>query len=77
MGIITLLISISITIALLFLAIFIWSLRSGQFDDTTTPAMRMIFDERKSQADQRGSMHSLKPQKAVSKPDPDKNQSSI
>jgi cbb3-type cytochrome oxidase maturation protein len=45
MGIIVLLISISITIALLFLGIFLWSLKNGQFDDTTTPAMRMIFDD--------------------------------
>jgi cbb3-type cytochrome oxidase maturation protein len=45
MGIIVLLISISITIALLFLGIFLWSLKDGQFDDTTTPAMRMIFDD--------------------------------
>lgn len=45
MAIIALLISISITIAVLFLGVFLWSLRSGQFDDTTTPAMRMIFDD--------------------------------
>lgn len=51
MGIITLLISISITIAVTFLAIFFWNLRSGQFDDTTTPAMRMLFDDRKRQTD--------------------------
>ncbi len=49
MGIITLLIAISITIAIVFLAVFVWSLRSGQFDDTTTPAMRILFDDRKKQ----------------------------
>jgi len=54
MGIIVLLISISITIALLFLGIFLWSLKSGQFDDTTTPAMRMIFDDLKAR-DKKGS----------------------
>ena len=53
MGIIPLLISISITIALVFLGIFLWSLRSGQFDDTTTPAMRMIFEDRKPDLDQK------------------------
>lgn len=52
MGIITLLISISISIALVFLGIFIWSLRSGQFDDTTTPAMRMIFEDPKPRQDE-------------------------
>ena len=49
MGIITLLITISITIAMVFLGVFVWSLRTGQFDDTTTPAMRMLFDDRKKQ----------------------------
>ena len=70
MGIIVLLISISITIALLFLGIFLWSLKSGQFDDTTTPAMRMIFDDLKARA--------KKADKKVSAPNPtsDKNQAS-
>jgi cbb3-type cytochrome oxidase maturation protein len=66
MGIITLLISISISIALVFLGIFIWSLRSGQFDDTTTPAMRMIFEDRKPR---RGENEEKKTPAA-----PDKNQ---
>jgi cbb3-type cytochrome oxidase maturation protein len=69
MAIITLLISISITIALVFLGVFVWSLKSGQFDDTTTPAMRMIFDDLKSR----------KKTPAVDQPEPaataDKNQS--
>jgi cbb3-type cytochrome oxidase maturation protein len=45
MGIIILLISISLCIALLFLAVFYWSIRSGQFDDTYTPSIRMLFDD--------------------------------
>jgi cbb3-type cytochrome oxidase maturation protein len=28
-----------------FLAAFFWAQRSGQFDDTETPALRMLFDE--------------------------------
>lgn len=28
-----------------FLAAFAWAVRSGQFDDTTTPAVRMVFDD--------------------------------
>ena len=27
------------------LAAFIWAVRSGQFDDTHTPAMRILMDE--------------------------------
>jgi len=45
MWIIALLISISLTIALLFLSLFIWSMRSGQYDDTFSPSARMLFDD--------------------------------
>jgi cbb3-type cytochrome oxidase maturation protein len=27
-----------------FLAAFVWAVRSGQFDDTCTPAVRVLFD---------------------------------
>lgn len=47
MNIIILLIGISLTIALLFLAGFIWSMRSGQYDDTYGPSVRMLFDDKK------------------------------
>ena len=45
MGIIALLIIISLSIALMFLGIFLWSMKSGQYDDTYTPSVRMLFDE--------------------------------
>ena len=44
MEIIFLLLTISICLALVFLISFIWASRSGQFDDTHGPAMRMLFD---------------------------------
>ncbi|MBX2899406.1 MAG: cbb3-type cytochrome oxidase assembly protein CcoS [Cyclobacteriaceae bacterium] len=47
MLIIVLLISISLTIAIIFLAAFVWSMRSGQFDDTYGPSVRMLFDDKK------------------------------
>jgi cbb3-type cytochrome oxidase maturation protein len=46
MGIIILLIAISLSIALLFLLIFYWSIKSGQYDDTYTPSVRMLFDNK-------------------------------
>ena len=46
MLIIILLISISLTIALVFLALFIWSMRSGQYDDTFSPSARILFDDK-------------------------------
>lgn len=44
MNIIILLILISLTIAIVFLGIFYWSMKSGQYDDTYTPSVRMLFD---------------------------------
>jgi cbb3-type cytochrome oxidase maturation protein len=46
MTIIILLISISLAIALCFLGAFIWSLRSGQYDDVYGPSVRLLFDDR-------------------------------
>ena len=40
------LIGISILVAGGFLAAFLWSVRSGQFDDDYTPSVRMLFDEK-------------------------------
>ena len=47
MGIIVLLIGISLTIAVLFLLVFYWSMKSGQYDDTYTPSIRMLYEEKK------------------------------
>jgi cbb3-type cytochrome oxidase maturation protein len=47
MGIIVVLILISLSIAVLFLAIFFWNMNSGQYDDTYTPSVRMLFDSKK------------------------------
>lgn len=46
MLIIALLISISLTIALGFLGVFVWNITSGQYDDTYTPSIRMLFDNK-------------------------------
>jgi cbb3-type cytochrome oxidase maturation protein len=51
MSIIYLLIGCSITIALIFLVGFLWSIRSGQYDDTYTPAVRMLFEADASKPD--------------------------
>lgn len=51
MSIIYLLIGCSITIALIFLVGFLWSIRSGQYDDTYTPSVRMLFEADAKPAD--------------------------
>ena len=45
MSVIVILILASLTMALVFLGGFIWAVRSGQFDDTLTPSMRVLTDE--------------------------------
>ncbi len=45
MNIFYLLIGVSLLVALIFLGAFIWSVRSGQYDDSETPSMRMLFDD--------------------------------
>jgi len=42
-----LLMGASLTAALIFLAAYIWSVRSGQFDDKYTPSVRILFDDEK------------------------------
>lgn len=45
MSVIYILISISLALALLFFFMFIKSVKSGQFDDTYTPSVRILFDD--------------------------------
>jgi cbb3-type cytochrome oxidase maturation protein len=40
-----LLIPASVLLALVALALFIWAIHSGQFDDLETPAIRILFDD--------------------------------
>lgn len=48
MEVIFLLIALSIIAALGFLAAFLWAVKSGQYDDDKTPAMRILFDDKQS-----------------------------
>jgi len=45
MNIFYLLIGVSLLAALIFLAAFIWAVRNGQFDDSKTPSIRILFDD--------------------------------
>ena len=45
MSAIFILVPLSIVFATGFLVAFIWAVRSGQFDDTSTPSMRLLADE--------------------------------
>lgn len=45
MSVIVVLLFASISVASLFLIAFIWSVRNGQYDDETAPAIRILFDD--------------------------------
>lgn len=63
MSVLIILILVSLTVAVGFLLAFIWSVRSGQYEDNYTPSVRMLFDEKKSE------------EKEKEKSKPNKNQS--
>ncbi|SHL90261.1 cytochrome oxidase maturation protein, cbb3-type [Chitinophaga jiangningensis] len=46
MGVIILLLGASLTVALGFLAAFIWSVKHGQFEDDFSPAHRILFEDK-------------------------------
>lgn len=48
MSVIIILIVISVVVAIFFVGIFIWAVKTGQFDDTYSPSVRMLFDDKKS-----------------------------
>jgi cbb3-type cytochrome oxidase maturation protein len=43
------LIPLSIIVAVCFLGLFIWAVRSGQYEDTCTPSMRLLLEEKKTE----------------------------
>jgi cbb3-type cytochrome oxidase maturation protein len=47
MSVTILLIGVSLFVALIFLAAFIWSVKSGQYEDKYTPSVRILFDDEK------------------------------
>ena len=45
MSVLIILILVSLAVGLTFLGAFIWSVRSGQYEDTLTPSMRVLLDD--------------------------------
>ena len=46
MSVLYLLIIAALTVAIGFLIAFIWAVKSGQYDDTHTPSIRILLDEK-------------------------------
>ena len=45
MTIIYMLLTISLFVAIIFFVLFIFSVKEGQYDDTYTPSVRMLFED--------------------------------
>lgn len=53
MSVLFLLLIVSLLVAGGFLLAFIWAMKSGQYDDSLTPSIRMLFEEKISATDNR------------------------
>jgi len=56
------LIGFSLFVAIGFLVAFLWSVKSGQYSDTYTPSVRMLFEDEKSKKEKE-SVKELKEEK--------------
>ena len=45
MSVIYILLTISIVVAIVFFAAFIFAVKNGQYDDSYTPSVRMLFED--------------------------------
>lgn len=57
MSVIFLLIGASISVAIIFLLAFLWAVKNGQYDDSYTPSVRMLFDNTTSKADKKDTIN--------------------
>ncbi len=53
MSVIYILLTISIIVAIAFFVIFILAVRSGQYDDSYTPSVRMLFEDELVKSDKK------------------------
>lgn len=56
MSALVILIGVSIVVAVIFLIAFIWSVKNGQYDDTVSPSVRMLFEKKKKNTAKKGSI---------------------
>lgn len=66
MSVVFVLVFVAIIIASVFLFAFIWSVKDGQYDDTYTPSVRILFDEPAKKGEGSRSDKSLSAEKADS-----------
>lgn len=57
MEVIVVLIIASLIVAIGFLIAFLWAVKSGQYDDKYTPAVRILFDNKKDKESKKDKPH--------------------
>jgi cbb3-type cytochrome oxidase maturation protein len=67
MSVIFMLIIIGVIVAGIFLAGFIWSVKSGQYEDSYSPSVRILFDDHKEPDTSKSKSNSTKTNKSNSK----------
>lgn len=67
MSVVFVLIIIGILVASAFLLAFIWAVRNGQFDDSYTPSVRILFDDPTPKEENESDLSTDKTQKKQSK----------
>jgi cbb3-type cytochrome oxidase maturation protein len=50
MSVILVLVTLSMIVAGSFLGAFIWAVKSGQYEDTYSPSVRMLFEDKKEES---------------------------
>jgi cbb3-type cytochrome oxidase maturation protein len=58
------LIGFSLFVAIGFLVAFLWSVKNGQYSDTYTPSVRILFEDEKSKKE-KNSIKELKEEKKL------------
>lgn len=60
MNIIYMLLALSLFVAIIFFILFVLSVKKGQYDDTYTPSVRMLFEDELVKEDAQPKNESLK-----------------
>ena len=61
MDVMFVLVGFSLLVALVFLGVFIWAVRSGQYEDKFTPSIRMLFDGDEKRRRKKNNEHTNEP----------------
>jgi cbb3-type cytochrome oxidase maturation protein len=60
MGIMIFLLCVSLSVALVFLGVFIWNVKTGQYEDDYSPAHRILFEDREKEKNNKQTKNSIK-----------------